>query len=65
MLEHAEKLEAVNVRLAGVETLLDGLISNSIEQAPALMVVNGQVDRAYMEIEAVTEWMKQNAGEVG
>lgn len=63
MLEHAEKLEAVNVRLAGVETLLDGLISNSIEQAPALMVVNGQVDRAYMEIEAVTEWMKQNAGE--
>ena len=61
MLEHAEKLEAVMMKLAGVETLLDGLIQTSIEQSPALMVINGEIDRAFMEVEAVAEWMKSNA----
>lgn len=61
MLEHAEKLEAVMMQLAGVETLLDGLIQTSIEQSPALMVINGEIDRAFIDLEAVAAWMKSNA----
>lgn len=64
MLEHAEKLEAVMTQLAGVETLLDGLIQTSIGQSPALMVINGEIDRAFIEVEAVAAWMKENAGAV-
>ena len=61
MMEHAEKLEAVALQLAGVETLIDGLIAAQTEYAPALMVVNGEIDRAFVELEAVAAWMKSNA----
>lgn len=64
MMEHAEKLEAVALQLAGVETLIDGLIAAQTEYAPALMVINGEIDRAFVELEAVAAWMKENAGAV-
>lgn len=62
MREHAEQLEAVMMRLSGVETLIDCLIASSIEQSHALMVINGEVDRAFIEIEAIAAWMKSYAG---
>ena len=62
MREHAEKLEAALMQLSGVETLIDGLITTSIEQSPALMVINGAIDEAWTEIDKVSSWMKSEAG---
>ena len=62
MREHAEKLEAALMQLSGVETLIDGLITTSIEQSPALMVINGAIDEAWTEIDKVASWMKSEAG---
>ena len=62
MREHAEKLEAALMQLSGVETLIDGLITTSIEQSPALMVINGAIDEAWTEIDKVSSWMKREAG---
>lgn len=64
MREHAEKLEAVALQLAGVETLIDGLISAQTEYAPALMVINAAIDGAFADLEAVAAWMNENAGAV-
>ena len=62
MREHAEKLEAALMQLSGIETLIDGLITTSIEQSPALMVINGAIDEAWTEIDKVSSWMKSEAG---
>lgn len=61
MMQHAEKLEAVTTKLAGISTLIEGLISTSIEQSPALMLINNEVDRVYMEVEEVADWLKESA----
>ena len=61
MREHAEKLEAALMQLSGIETLIDGLITTSIEQSPALMVINGSIDQAWVEINSVATWLKSEA----
>lgn len=62
MFKHAEILEAAALELAGVQTLIDGLVAQSTETSPALATLNGDIGDVFEAIEEVAAWMKGNAG---
>lgn len=59
MNDSAEKLEAALTKLAGIETLLEGLIEKRTEESCALVVINAVIDSAFGDIEAVAVSMKE------